>query len=380
MGGIRLGQIAGIEVRLDYSWFLVFFLLVWNLSAVVFPGLGFGGPEAWVLGVAGALLLFASVLLHEFSHAVLARRYGLEVTEITLFLFGGVAQIKQDPATPAAEFLIAGIGPVVSAALGAACIALSWMWKAAGLSPAIVALFGYLGAINLTLALFNLIPGLPLDGGRLLRSLIWGATHNARKATRWASNIGRGLALALIGLGIYRILGGDLGGIWLVLIGWFMKSAAEATYQQHLLRRALAGVPVREVLSMEPPSIDADLRVAEVVELYLVRESYAAYPLVREGELVGVLAVEDVRSLERDLWGVTAAFSIARPVDPHALIEPQADAWDAFRQMLETDQAQLYVAHDGCFEGVVSREGLLKAVQRQAQLRVRAWNRSRGIT
>jgi Zn-dependent protease/CBS domain-containing protein len=380
MGGIRLGQITGIEVRLDYSWFLIFFLLVWNLAVGVFPGLGFTGPVAWTLGFAGALLLFASVLVHEFSHALLARRYGIEVTEITLFLFGGVAQIRQEPPSPAAEFLIAGVGPVVSAAIGASCLTMSWLWKAAHLSPEVIALLGYLGVINLTLALFNLIPGLPLDGGRLLRSVLWGVTGNARKATRWASNSGRALALGLIIIGFYRLFRGDPGGVWLILIGWFMKSAAESTYQQLLLRRALAGVAVADVASPEPPGVDADLRVTDLVNHYLLRLDHPVYPVVRGRELVGLLSVEDVRRLDRDLWGVTAVHSVSRSPDPETLVASTMDAWEAFRQMVETDQAQLFVVSDGRLEGVVSRESLLRAVQRRLRFQLPAWKRTRGAT
>jgi Zn-dependent protease/CBS domain-containing protein len=368
-GSIRLGRVLDIEVRLDYSWFLVFFFMVWALSSRVFPGLfDFGPAINAVLGTAAALLLFASVLVHEFSHALVARRHGIEVSGITLFLFGGVAQIKGEPESPKAEFQIAAVGPATSFGIGFLCLALAWLTGTALGAAPLAALFTYLGMINIILALFNLVPGFPLDGGRILRSAIWHLTGNLRKATRWSSNVGQTFAWLLIGYGLYQLFHQNLGGLWSICIGWFLNNAAESAYQQLLMRRALQGVPIEEAVIHDVPEVDAELRIPEFVDRYLLRYDYSAYPVTRDGELVGVVTVEDVRSLEREYWGVTAVGSIAHAADEERIIFARADAWTALTQMIEADVPRLLVMQDGRPVGFVSRESILRLIQRRMRL------------
>lgn len=372
-GSIRLGTLLGFEIRLDFSWFLVLILMTWTLSTGVFPTVyGFAPQTSWVLGALSALLLFASVLVHEFSHAVVARQHGIEVHGITLFLFGGVAQLKDEPPSPKAEFLIAAIGPLTSLAIGAACLGLSLALPLTGAFRAAAAVFNYLGIVNVALALFNLIPGFPLDGGRLLRSAIWRFTGNIRTATQWSALSGQAFGWLIAGFGILRVLAGDLGGLWLVFVGWFLSRAAQSAYQQLLLRRALSGVSVSQVMTQEVPIIDADSRIPEFVENFVLRHEHTVYPVTRGGEFVGVVTLDDVRQLDRDLWGVTCVGALAHQPEEARVLHHDQDAWDALTQMVENDAPRLLVVDNGKLAGIVSREAILRLVQMKSRLGI-AW-------
>ncbi|MCC2668312.1 MAG: Lead, cadmium, zinc and mercury transporting ATPase [Armatimonadetes bacterium] len=369
-GSLRLGSLLGFEIRLDLSWFLVVGLMTWSLATGVFPPVyHFDARTSWVLGALAALLLFASVVVHELSHAVVARAHGLEVSGITLFLFGGVAQLKDEPPTPRAELLIAGVGPVASLFLGAACLGVSFAIPADGVLRPIAALANYLGIVNIALAAFNLIPGFPLDGGRLLRSAIWHFSGNLHRATRWASQSGQVFAWLLIGYGAFRALvARDPGGFWLMFVGWFLNGAAQSAYQQLVLRSTLSGVPVTEVMTHEVPEIDAEIRVPEFVHNYLLRHEYSVYPVTREGEFVGVIGLADVRRLERDVWGVTCVGALAHEPDEDRVLHHDQDAWDALTQMVENDSPRLLVIENGKLEGIVSREAIIRLVQIRSRL------------
>jgi Zn-dependent protease/CBS domain-containing protein len=371
-GSLRLGSLLGFEIRLDLSWFLVLGLMTWSLASGVFPSVYHFDPRtSWVLGALAALLLFASVLVHELSHAIVARAHGLEVSGITLFLFGGVAQLKDEPPTPRAEFLIAGVGPVTSLLLGAACLGVSFaIPRMPELRPA-AALMNYLGIVNIALSIFNLIPGFPLDGGRLLRSAIWKITGSLHKATRWSSYSGQGFAWLLVAYGVFRVLfARDLGGLWLMFVGWFLNGAAQSAYQQLLLRHTLTGVPVTEVMTHEVPEVDAEIRVPEFVNNYLLRHEYTVYPVTRAGEFVGVVGLDDVRRLERDVWGVTCIGALAHEPDEERVLQHDQDAWHALTQMVENDAPRLLVLGNGKLEGIVSREAIIRLVQIRSRLGV----------
>ncbi len=370
-GNIRLGKLFGIEVRLDYSWFLVFFLLAWSLSVRLFPGMEFAAGTSWVMGIIAALLLFASVLAHEISHSLMARHYGADVSAITLFLFGGVAQLRGEPRTPKQEFMITIVGPITSVVIGGICMLLAWLISlATGLNP-VTAVLSYLGVINVILAVFNLIPGFPLDGGRILRSAVWHQTGNLRKATRWAATAGKVFAWLLIGYGlIFRVLlAGDLGGLWLVFIGWFLNSAAQAEYQQLLLRQTLRGVPVEEVMERNVPMVDAGLPVSQFVNDYLLRFDHAVYPVQRDGEFAGLVTLEDVKGLDRRAWNSTPVGGITDPADAQMIVEAQTDTWEVLTRMLENDATRLLVTdEDGHLVGAVSRSAIVQLMQRKLQL------------
>jgi Zn-dependent protease len=364
----------GLEIRLDYSWFLIFFFLSWTLGSGIFPAAyHLPQPLSAVLGVTASLLLFASVLVHEMGHALVAKWQGTEVDGITLFLFGGVAQIKSEPESPRAEFLIAVVGPFVSFAIGLGFLGL-WMLLGGPFAfllgesrQALAAIANYLGVINVVLALFNLIPGFPLDGGRILRSALWAGTKDLLKATRWASFIGQVCAWGFIAKGLSDvILGGHFSGFWMVFLGWFLNSSAASAYQQLVVRRALWNVPVSQVLQAEEgPAVDGDLRIPEFVESYLLKDPRPYYPVFRHGDFLGLVSAEDVAQLERNLWGVTCVAALARCPAEDAAVDENLNAWAALTQMLESDAPRLLVLHNGKAEGVVTRDSILKLVQRR---------------
>jgi len=371
--GLRVGRVLGIEIRLDPSWFLVFCLIAWTLSVGVFPSRGFRAAEGWALGITAALLLSASVLAHEVSHAVIARRYGLEVRGITLFLFGGVAQIRNEPPSPRAEFFIAGVGPAVSLLIGGVCLDIALALGTARSSPGLAALFTYLGAINLLLAVFNLIPGFPLDGGRMLRSVIWHFNENLPAATRWAAGAGRVAAWLMIGFGVWRLTAGDLSGVWRVLIGWYLHTAAQGAYQQLILRRSLAGVRVSQVMTASPPTVDAALRVDQFVRLWADGRG-GAYPVTQEGRFLGVVTLEDIQDLDCELWQTTAIEAITHAPGPGHTVDGDTEAWEALVQMLEHETPRMWVLAGGELRGSVSRESLLQFGRSEAPLAAPAHN------
>ena len=288
-GGFSLGRWFGFEVRIDYSWFLIFFLVVWTLSVQVFPHELRGYPETvyWTMGVVAALLLFLSVLLHELSHSAVARRRGIHVEGIPLFIFGGVAQTSMEASRPVDEFLLTAAGPLASVVLAGVFYGLGVAADFVGWRGPATEIAGYLAFLNLALAIFNLVPGFPLDGGRLLRSTVWHFTGSLRKATRWATTAGRGFGYLMILAGLWFLWQGALlNGMWLAFIGWFLANAAANSWRQFVSHQILAHVPVERAL--QPRTL------AEVIDEPFLRAGVGAVPVLREGRLVGVLSVEDV--------------------------------------------------------------------------------------
>jgi Zn-dependent protease/CBS domain-containing protein len=371
-GSLRVGRVLGFEVRLDYSWFLVLAIFTAGLGWAVFPSVyEVRPPASWVLGFGATLLLFASVLVHELAHAVAARRCGVAVQSITLFLFGGIAQIKDDPPSPRAEVLIAAAGPLVSVLVGLAALGASLAAPESRLLAPAVVLTNYVGWANILLAVFNMVPGFPLDGGRLLRGVLWAVTGNFRLATRWASAAGQLFGAVLMAYGlIFRVLlAHQPGGFWLVFVGWFLYSAARAAYEQHVLRHALHGLAASSLMASDVPQVDADLRVPGFVDQYVLRYDQPAYPVVRDGEMTGLIVVDDVRKLDRELWGVTSIGVLARTPDTMPAIDDSVDAWDAVLEMTERDLPRLLVLREGELVGFLSRDSVGQAIRRRLDRR-----------
>jgi len=369
---MRIGRLFGIEIRVDFSWILIFLLVVISLRYGFFPAaLRDSTPTAyWLLGISAALLLFASVLVHELAHSLAARRYGIDVHAITLFLFGGVSQIRGEPRSPGAEFVIAIVGPATSLVLAG----LFWLGFRLGLEAeaplTFLALSWYLALINGILAVFNLLPGLPLDGGRVLRSALWQVTGNLRQATRWASGAGQVIGLLLILWGGFSLFatGAVVSSLWLMFIGWFLITAAQSAYRQLELREALAGVAVGEVMTPRLPMVDARTSVEVFVRDYLLRLDAPLFMAVEEGRVVGLVSLEDVRRLGRDDWATTPVGAIAHSVEEERTVSATTDAWDALAQMLEEDVGRLLVTRDGRVEGVISRDVLSRLVRARMEL------------
>ena len=303
---IRLGRVAGIEVGIHYTWLFAFVLITWSLAAGFFPS---AAPSQstityWLLGAAATLGLFASVLVHEFSHSLMALARGLRVQSITLFIFGGVSTIAGEAERARDEFLIAVVGPLSSFVLAA----VFWVVdQAVGLAGTPLAAFiGYLASLNLILGAFNLVPGFPLDGGRVLRSIIWAATGSLRRATQVASYVGQAFGFVLIFWGVARLLNGDIfGGLWTAFIGWFLNNGAESTRQQQALTDSLRGISVAQVMETRPAFAGPGMTVHEFVFEHVVRRGERALLVSDAGRLLGIVTITDAKHLPQELWAAT---------------------------------------------------------------------------
>ena len=372
--GLRLCRITGITISLDYSWFLIFALFVYLIGAFIFPRTVHGLPALWnwSLAVFTSLLFFSSVLLHEMSHAFVARRNGIPINNITLFILGGVAQMEDEPGTAMIEFKMAIAGPIASVLIGIAFYALflaARQFHAVALtaSQALSASFIYLSVINITLAIFNLLPAYPMDGGRVFRSILWGAMRDLRRATQIASVTGQTFGWILIVYGVGGMLYPPLrpySSIWLALVGWFIISAARSSYQQVLMKDTLSHVPITEVMNNQVDAVQADISVDHLVSEYFMRESASVLPVERNGQLLGMVSVEDVKKLPRERWATTLVSDITPPVSEEQVLHPQDDAWDAANQMSRENRDRLLVTDDHAHvEGIVTRGAILRWLQ-----------------
>jgi Zn-dependent protease len=369
--GWRIGRLAGIELSIHPSWLVIAFLVTYSLAIGAFPRdfPGWATGQYWVVAAATAALFFASVLAHELSHALVARRFGLAVEGITLFIFGGVTTIDSDSRTPREEALIALAGPATSIAIGAVLLAVDLAVS----QPQIGALVGWLGFINLALGAFNLIPGFPMDGGRVLRALLWRVRGDRLLATRNAAAVGRGFAYLLIGLGVFIALqpGGVFNGLWLALIGWFLSNAAEATAVQAGVERSLRGVRVRDAMVDSPPAVSPNESVADLVNERMLRGEDRSY-LVRydDGGLAGLVTLGDVRRLPRERWPEARVTDIMTRYADLATVGPDEPLVDALRLTEEREVGQLPVIGDDARKpiGMVTRRGILRLIDARMKL------------
>ncbi len=371
-GGIRLARFFGFEVRLDLSWFVVFLLVLWTFAQTVFPQRLPGLSDlayvnmAWV----GALLFFASVLLHELAHSAVARARGIPVEGITLFIFGGMARIRAEATNPKDEFLITVVGPISSAIIGLTFLAVARIAESTQLPMAVVAVADYLALLNFVLAGFNLIPGFPLDGGRLFRSLVWYVTRDVRKATRWASLTGRGFGFAMIGLGVINLFGGELiGGMWLMFIGWFLSQAAESGYRQLILRRILEGVKVREAMTPNPETVRPDLTLRDLVNEFFLRRRYSAFPVEDgEGHVLGLITLSQVKEVDRDAWPITPVERVMTNVCEAVTVSPDDSLAEVVAKLEGASFGRALVVNNGRLQGVISRADIAAWLDRYQKL------------
>lgn len=368
--GWKVGRIVGVELSVHPSWLVIAFLITYSLAAVQFPEQfpGWSDGQYWVVAVVTAVLFFASVLAHELSHALVARRFGLPVQGITLFIFGGTTSIDTDSRSPREEALIALAGPATSIALGGIFIGLGVVVT----QPQVSALVAWLGVINIVLGVFNLIPGFPMDGGRVLRALLWRVRGDRLLATRNAALVGRLLAYVLIALGVLWALSGQglFAGLWLALIGWFLSNAAEATAVQAGVERSLSGVRVRDAMDGDPPSVSPNEIVADLVSERMLRGEDRSF-LVRhdDGGLAGVVTLGDVRRLPRDDWSKARVTDIMTRYGDLAVTAPDAPLADALRVIQERDVGQLPVVVEGRVPvGMVTRRGILRLIEARMKL------------
>lgn len=387
--GFRIGQIFGIEIDIDWSWLLIFFLIAWNLGtnfSLLHPN--WGSSLVWVTAIAAALLFFVSVLLHELAHSLVALSQGVPVRNITLFLFGGVSDIQREPPSPRAEFLITIVGPITSFVIGAVLLLVAGVSAnpvdtmvgsssaLIGLSPVATGLL-WLGSINLLLAVFNLIPGFPLDGGRVLRSILWGITGDLRRATRWASGVGQIVAWLFIFAGIMMVFGvqipvlgtGLINGLWLAFIGWFLNSAATQSYQQVAVHDMLHGVPVARIMRVNPPTVPANVSISNLVHDYVMGTDDHAFPVIDGEHLVGIVTLEDIRAMPRSDWETHTVQQIMTPSPELVVAAPEEDAADALDKLAARDVQQIPVVHEGQLVGLLRQRDILTWLHLQSDTR-----------
>ncbi len=346
---------------------MIAILVTWSLAEATFPQFL---PESdasvhWTLGIAGMLGLFISVILHELGHAVVARGYGIDIRSITLFIFGGVAEMREEPKSAKAEFFVAIAGPAVSLALAVGFGLIGAIAQPAPLR----AWFQYIGSINAILLIFNLVPAFPLDGGRVLRAALWKHSDSLKKATRTASRTGYIFGAILVGLGIFQLFVGSLiGAIWWVLIGFFLQNAARMSYTQLLFRCVLEGEPIREFMNDEPITVSPELTVQDLVEDYFYRHHHKTFPVVEDGRLVGMISLKAVKAIERNAWAGTSVCEIMEPVSDRNSIPSQTDAMHVLGRMHKDGASRLAVVEGDRVIGIVSLKDLLRFLSLKIEL------------
>jgi Zn-dependent protease/CBS domain-containing protein len=374
MGGFRLGSILGFEIRIDYSWFLIFFLILWTFTFGVFPAtvpdLARGAYLA--MGSIGTILFFASLLGHELSHSVVARRRGIPVDGITLFVFGGMAHTRMEAETPADEFVIAGAGPLASAVFALGFAAVAALGSAAGWSPAVIAVGRYLAFINLALAIFNLLPGFPLDGGRLFRAIAWKYTGSLHKATRWSSNGGKVIGYLLMALGLLQFFAGALiGGLWFVFIGWFVRTAAQAGFRQHVLRQSLEGVLARHVMTADPQDVSAAMTLEDFVQGFILNGRHTAYPVRDDGRITGIVAIDQVKQAPREQWTRLTVGDVMRPLADTVVVASDQPMTDVLDRFATAHGGRVLVFDQDRLRGIITRADLARWIERAEMLESR---------
>lgn len=389
--GIKIGRLFGINIYIDWSWVFIFLLVVVNLAVGVFPSLhpDWSAALIWGTAIAAAILFFASVLAHELAHSVVAKANGLPVNSIVLFLFGGVSNIAHEPSSAGTEFLIALVGPLTSVVLGVFFMVLASIGLATtpganalgDLSRAgpVTTLFLWLGPVNILVGIFNLIPGFPLDGGRVLRAILWGASHNLRRATRWATMIGQAIAWLFILIGIALIFGfqipffgtGLVDGLWIALIGWFLNQAAVASYRQVAIEDLLDGVPVSQLMQHEVPTVSSEVSVRSLVYDDIMPTNERAYAVVEGDHLLGLVTLEDVRKVPQDRWDTTTVSEIMTPADHLTIATPREDTAQALNDLASQEIRQVPVVQEGHLVGILRRQDIMRWLSLRSQLAAR---------
>ncbi|WP_168210649.1 site-2 protease family protein [Persicimonas caeni] len=389
---LSLGRLFGISIKLNWSVLVIFALIVVNLAVGVYPEWhpGWSPLLLWTVSLAAAVVFFLSLLAHELAHSLTAKAYGLPVRSITLFLFGGVSDIQEEPDTPWREIVIAGVGPLMSLVLG---ILFLWWFNllmpvdAGGVDAQMQAftelgptasVLAWVGPINILLAVFNMIPALPLDGGRVFRAILWKATGDLKKATRWSAAVARLISWTLVGVGVAMIFGievpflgsGFIGGLWLAVIGWFLGRSAMASYTQLLLDEALEGVQVSRLVREGGQTVPSSLSINTLIDDYLLEGDIERLPVVDGADYRGMVEFSDIHKVDQDDWSDTTITQVMTPADETDTAQLQDDVSDVLRTMLRHSRDQLPVLHDGEFRGMVHRDDILRWIQAHSDMNV----------
>jgi Zn-dependent protease/CBS domain-containing protein len=375
---VKLGTISGIEIGLHYSWFIIAALIAFSLAEHFRQVNSSWGPgQIWIAALVTAALFFVTLLLHEVAHSLVAQARGLKVRAITLFALGGVSQIQDDPTDAKTEFWVAISGPIASLIIGFGClgIALGLGWqRSTEPQTAVAGVLVWLGYINFALAVFNMIPGFPLDGGRVLRAIVWAITKNSDRSTRIAARVGQFVAFLFILDGIWQFFSGaGFGGLWIAFIGWFLMDAAKASYAEVGITTALRGIRVSEVMSLDCSIVSPRMSLQEFVNTYLLRAGERCFAAEEEeGRFVGLITPRDVGSIPRDRWDKTTVREAMRPLQELHIITPETPVLDALKLVTRKDVNQLPVVANDTLQGVVSRSQLLHLLQVRSELQLPA--------
>ena len=366
--GIKLFRVFDIVISIDYSWFIVFFLVAWSMAYGYYPYYtpGLAVRTYLAMGVISSILLFSCVLLHELSHSITSNKLGIEVKEITLFLFGGVAKLTREPEDAKSELKIAIAGPFASAIIAGFFYLLKELLGNFTHEEMIIvnSVLSFLVRINIVLLVFNMIPGLPLDGGRILRALWWMKSGDMAMATKIASEVGRFFAAILIFFGFLQLLSGNLaGGLWAVLIGMFLMQSAGSSFRQMQLQRETRGLKVSDIMTIDVVTLEGNTTLSKSLEEYFFHHHFVSFPVTRLGEVTGLLTLNNIRSTPKDRWDETLASEVMQPLMEKARLDPDDTIMDALKIMGETHQGRLLVMDDSQLIGIISRRDILKTLQ-----------------
>ena len=368
---ITLFRLLGFEVRFDWSWIIIAVLVTWTLAQGLFPFYfrGLSNAMHWWMGVAGAAGLFLSIIIHELGHAITARRFGINMRGITLFIFGGVAEMEGEPRSPKSEFSMAIAGPITSLILAVVFYLFTRLAVAASGPVPIIGVLGYLAWINLVLAVFNLVPAFPLDGGRVLRSMLWAWKDNLRWATRVSAAIGSGFGVLLMIWGIFSFIYGNfIGGMWWFLIGIFIRGASQMSYQQLLLRQSLEGEPVRRFMNPNPVAVPPSISLRQLVQDYIYKYHFKTFPVVEDGNLKGCVNLDQIKQVPPEEWDRRTVESLASSCPPESSISPDADAVNALSTMSRNNLGRLMVVDHGHLVGMIALKDLLDLFRLKLEL------------
>jgi len=373
-GAVNIGKLFGIQLKLHFSWFIIFTLLTF---ALVTPNWD-SGP-AWGIGVLTSLLFFASVLAHELAHSLVGRANGIPVSSITLFIFGGISTMIKEASRPNADLKMAAAGPICSAVIGGICLA-NWSLNL-GIPPPVARMALWLAIMNFALATFNLIPGFPLDGGRIFRSVLWRSTGDFTRATRIATRVGQGVGYAFIGGGIAIAVLYPLGlspfglnwfsGLWIAFIGWFLQNAAKTAYRQTEWREILRKFTAAQVMATNTPLVPPETTIQQLVTEYVFPRGQRLFLVASGGDFKGTLAINDIKAVSRPQWDTIQVREVMTPLDKLAPVSPDQDALSVLEQMTERNLNQLPVVSDGRVIGLISRDDLVRFLRTHAELGAR---------
>ncbi|MDD2234463.1 MAG: site-2 protease family protein [Desulfitobacteriaceae bacterium] len=365
-----IGRIKGIQLEINLSWFIVFALVIFSLATGYFPQ---NYPDwdpvlKWILSGIIALLLFISVLLHELSHSLVSISLGIDVRKISLFIFGGIAQMEKEPDEPVKELKIAVAGPATSILLYILFILLANISAALGSSEVIIVLLTYVASVNLVLAIFNLVPAFPLDGGRVLRAIIWYLSGNLQNATRIASSMGSIFGYFLIFIGIFGVLSGIfISGIWFIFIGWFIIQASQSSYQNMVMTDIFNKIHVSEFMTDKVMTVNYYISVRELVDSYFYKYRFASFPVTRDGEVIGVVNRESIKELNKESWDQTTVGSVTDSLNDNLVVAPYESVSEAMKKLFSNEIGRVLVMDRGNLTGIVSRTDILNYIRIHSQ-------------